>query len=124
MKEKESSNRAAKEEFLKMCEGMDADSDGHLSLEELLRGFRQSNRFAETLRLLDVGEEDLSNLFHLMDEDHSGHVSYKEFCDQLQAMRSNDTHTVLFFLKHHVAEVRYSLLSEMGAMQKQMNQKI
>merc|ERR1711865_716970 len=65
------------------------------------------------MRAMDVGKEELTAVFNIMDEDQSGEVDYSEFVDQLYKMRSNDQHTMLVFIKHYVSDVRLKVTEEL-----------
>jgi len=102
---KEQEYHAHKKKLLKLCGEMDQDKSGELSEAELMQGVRSSRAFAATLELMDIGHEDLKCLFHLMDTDKSGSVTYVEFVDQLYKMKSKDTRTMLMFIKYHMVEL-------------------
>merc|ERR1719443_233282 len=89
----------AKRRFLKMCQQIDSDHDGSLSLEELVSGFDKVPEFAHTLQLMDINtKEELTYVFLHMDADRSGSVTYQEFVDQLHDMRGKDLRTITTFI--------------------------
>jgi len=103
---KERDKDTAIDQFLDMCKEMDVDGDGSLSYKELSRGFETMPSFRHALDLMDIGHKDLEVLFHLMDKDESGDVSYYEFAEELANVRSARVQTMMYFTQHQVQEVR------------------
>lgn len=106
----------AKRQLLALCEALDEDRSGYISLDELLSGYDRLPEFQEQMRLMDVEREDMQSLFRVLDEDGSGDIAYTEFVEQVVKMRSQDTTLSLLFLrsqmkdlKHHLIEVTNSL---------------
>eukprot|EP00928_Gymnodinium_smaydae_P081771 TRINITY_DN65233_c0_g1_i1.p1 TRINITY_DN65233_c0_g1~~TRINITY_DN65233_c0_g1_i1.p1 ORF type:complete len:553 (+),score=81.72 TRINITY_DN65233_c0_g1_i1:96-1661(+) len=85
-----------------VCEAMDKDRSGTLTFEELVQGYEELEEFRHNLSSMDVCREDLSTVFCILDEDNSGSVAYDEFVKQLYKMKTEESHTLLVFLKHHV----------------------
>merc|ERR1719174_1163201 len=96
-----------------MCARMDVDRSGTLSLEELLAGFDSSVEFRNVLNVLDVEKDDMECVFHIMDNDGSGDVSYSEFVDNLYRMKSQNNRTLLVFIKFYVLELRRNVQEEL-----------
>jgi len=101
IREKEEEFHGLRIKMLAICDSMDSDGDGEISLEELYRGYVEHPEFGAVLSSMDVEEGDLRILFQIMDEDHSGAVSHKEFVEQLYNLKSKDQRTMLMFIKHH-----------------------
>jgi len=95
---------AAIDKFIALCREMDADGSGSLTLDEMMKGYRSMQDFRDSLRILDIAGEDLELLYHMMDKDRSGDVSYDEFGQQLARMKNENIQTMLSFTKHHVIE--------------------
>lgn len=106
-----------------LCKAMDVDESGQLTFEELKTGYDTNCDFFDMLHILDVEEEDLRLIFNALDEDHSGSVTHEEFVDQLHKMKTQEAHSMLVFIKCHLAELKYenkavfSNLNEMRAQQ-------
>jgi len=83
-------------------------------LEELYRGFTDSDAFADTMAVMDLRREDLQIVFKILDEDGSGSVTYKEFIEQLHKMKSQDTQTMLIFIKGYVNELRLNVAEQLS----------
>ena len=67
---------------------MDADNSGSLSLEEMLKGYDDIDAFCKLMQVMDIRREDMETIFHVLDTDLSGEVSYFEFCQHLSAFLS------------------------------------
>eukprot|EP00404_Azadinium_spinosum_P061598 CAMPEP_0180713632 /NCGR_PEP_ID=MMETSP1038_2-20121128/12004_1 /TAXON_ID=632150 /ORGANISM="Azadinium spinosum, Strain 3D9" /LENGTH=422 /DNA_ID=CAMNT_0022745967 /DNA_START=26 /DNA_END=1290 /DNA_ORIENTATION=- len=104
--EREIEFQRARDDFVQLCETLDKDSSGDLDFHELIEGFDTNEQFATTLAVMDIKKEDLAVVFDVLDDDQSGGVSYKEFAEQLYKMKSQDSQTMLVFIKSYVNEVR------------------
>lgn len=99
----------ARKEILLICEQIDEDESGCLSLEELERGWDSIPEFREHMTVLDLHKADMSTVFMVMDEDGSGSVAYDEFVDQLIRMKSRDANLVMVFMQYQLKEVRKNM---------------
>jgi len=104
----------AREKLLQLCADMDNDESGELGLDELAAGYQDNVEFASTLNLMDVGADDLEMVFEILDEDKSGTVTFTEFVDQLHKMKTQESHTLLIFIKHHVNEIREKVTQQLS----------
>merc|ERR1712232_726609 len=91
--------------LLKMCCELDADGSGDLSLQELMDGLTTNEEFRITLADMGIDKEDMETVFHIMDEDHSGYVDYKEFVRHIHKMKTSDEQTMLNFIRYHVTSI-------------------
>lgn len=57
----------------KLFAKIDKDNSGQLTLQELIEGARQDPGFQSRLRVMDIDENDLHQLFQMIDIDRSGH---------------------------------------------------
>ena len=105
-----------KHKLFKLCKEMDKDGSQNLSWEELQSGYETNMDFQRTLRAMDIQQDDLVAVFSILDEDQSGDVAYAEFVEQLYKMKSNDSHTMLVFIKHYVTELRKKMSEELTIM--------
>ena len=69
---------------------MDADNSGSLSLEEMLKGYDDIDAFCKLMQVMDIRREDMETIFHVLDTDLSGEVSYFEFCQHLSGFFERD----------------------------------
>lgn len=72
----------ADEEFRrldKMFQLIDGDGDGELTLPELLDGAAKSREFQNRLRVMDIDQADLHQLFGMLDSDGGGTIDPEEF---------------------------------------------
>merc|ERR1711971_883071 len=61
---------------IKAC---DADDSGEVTLQELKDGLSEKAHVEQIFRILDIQQDDLEDVFNLMDVDNSGTLSYDEF---------------------------------------------
>ena len=62
-----------------MFERIDYEHTGQLSLEQLVEGARRDAEFQSRLRVMDIDEHDLVQLFDMIDTDQSGFIESAEF---------------------------------------------
>jgi Ca2+-binding EF-hand superfamily protein len=99
IQEKKDAYCKARKTLTKLCHDMDKDGNGLLTLEEIKRGYSENVEFFNMLRMLDVELDDMSLIFKALDGDNSGSVSHEEFVNQLYKLKSQDTHSLLIFIK-------------------------
>eukprot|EP00930_Biecheleria_cincta_P048341 TRINITY_DN33665_c0_g1_i1.p1 TRINITY_DN33665_c0_g1~~TRINITY_DN33665_c0_g1_i1.p1 ORF type:complete len:557 (-),score=92.18 TRINITY_DN33665_c0_g1_i1:108-1778(-) len=88
-----------------LCDQIDHDQDGVIGLKELTAFAQESNELKEVLYTLDIRIEDLTNLFHLMDKDSSGDLTYDELVDCISRADSNDLKRQVMMLKLQMSDV-------------------
>eukprot|EP00913_Durusdinium_trenchii_P012654 g11882.t1 len=103
----------AKKNLLSLCEALDEDACGFISLDELLSGYDRLPEFQEQMRLMDVEREDMQSLFRVLDEDGSGDIAYQEFVEQVVKMRRSNTTLSLLFLRSQMKDLKHCLLDVM-----------
>lgn len=104
--DKEEQMKKAQQRLLKICAEMDDDDSGCLTLQEMEQGFETNKEFAASLKIMDVGQADLKTVFNILDDDKSGTITYREFVDQIHKMKTQESHTILVFIKHYVMEIK------------------
>jgi len=107
----------ARKSLLNLCEKLDENKDGGLSLEELMQGF-SIPEFCDAMKVLDVKPKDLTALFRVMDDNGNGTVEFDEFVDFFYAMKAEDPHTTTCMIKHYVAEIQREVKEEMDITRK------
>jgi len=80
---------------------IDEDGSGELSFEELMHGARTVPEFQSRLRVMDIDEGDLTQLFQMLDGDDSGTVEPEEFINALSRW-VHDSKTANRFVKYNV----------------------
>eukprot|EP00930_Biecheleria_cincta_P060971 TRINITY_DN46538_c0_g1_i1.p1 TRINITY_DN46538_c0_g1~~TRINITY_DN46538_c0_g1_i1.p1 ORF type:complete len:599 (-),score=67.44 TRINITY_DN46538_c0_g1_i1:434-2230(-) len=111
-REKQEEYEAARVKLLEVCEAIDTDKSGEISLQELMEGYETLPDLANQLRFLDVKKDDMQILFNSLDPDSSGSVVYEEFVEQLFNMQNQDTGVLLSFIRSYVQDIR-NRISEM-----------
>lgn len=93
-------------ELALLCDSMDRDGSGSLSLEEMLHGFDNNHQFASLMQVMDIRRTDMETIFNVLDHDSSGEVSYVEFCQQLGNFRKRDPLMMNSLIRYSVMELR------------------
>mmetsp|Transcript_75384 Transcript_75384/g.140613 ORF Transcript_75384/g.140613 Transcript_75384/m.140613 type:complete len:648 (+) Transcript_75384:97-2040(+) len=106
LSDKKNDYEKARAKLLRVCMAMDTDQSGCLTVEEVYDGYASNAEFEQTLQVMDVGPEDLQMVFEILDEDHSGSVTYEEFVEQLYKMKTQESHTLLVFMHHHLVGLK------------------
>jgi len=113
--QKTAERKAYHKRLVNICQELDTDDTGTLTLEEISQGFRDHPEFLHLMEAMDIAADDISFVWGILDADGSGEVSYTEFAEELFKMKSKDSHTMIVFIKYSIAEMR-SQLNEMYAM--------
>jgi len=110
-KEKEHMMQQCKSKLLQLFMSMDADGDQALSKEELRYGIKHNETFSTIMHVMDMGSDDMNVVFAMMDTDQDGLIDCHEFVDQLFKMRTQDSQTLLLFIKHVVSQIRVEVVT-------------
>lgn len=124
VEEKKGSFEKARMKLLRLCQLMDLDNSGCLTLGELEQGFEDNVEFQATLKVMDVAKEDLRTVFSILDEDRSGSVTYEEFVGQLHKMKTQEAQTLLVFIKHYVVDVRQKVSEQLDILKAELVEKV
>merc|ERR1719330_14965 len=84
---------------------IDEDNSGTLTLEELHLGAQRVAEFSHWLRILDVDECDLQQLFEMVDEDCSGEIDPSEFIQAMFRLKNTESKTATRFVKFLVTKL-------------------
>lgn len=122
VQQREKELKAAYTILEKCCQKLDKDGSGCLTFDELKAGFDTDLDFRMSLERMNIKAEDLGTVWDILDEDGSGDVSYKEFCEQVFRMTTSDMHTMLIFVKHYVFKLQSEIKQVMGGMQQENKQ--
>jgi len=80
---------------------IDRDHTGQVSLEQLVEGARRDPEFQSRLRVMDIDEADLVQLFDMIDADGSGFIDSHEFIRPLSRW-VHDSKTAPRFIKYNL----------------------
>lgn len=105
-KAKEKDLLKSSNDLKKLCAAMDTDKSGTLTRSELVDGYDRNNEFRDMLLVMDIKRDELDAVFSILDTDQSGLLHYDEFADELYRMKTQETHTLLVFIKFSVQQVR------------------
>jgi hypothetical protein len=103
-----------------LCQGLDSDDSGSITIEEMMSGFHGNREFRECLELMHVTESDMSMIFNICDEDDSGDVDYREFVEQLRRIKHSGEQMLL----HYVTDIRHCVLKSEHEIKKLMQKNI
>lgn len=95
-----------------LCDRMDKDGSGALSLEEMLNGYVNERKFYTLMQESGIEKDDLQTMFNVLDSDDSGEVDYLEFCSQLGKCPKRDPMMLAAMTRYSVMEVRKILQQE------------
>ncbi|CAJ1452786.1 unnamed protein product [Effrenium voratum] len=97
--------REAENRLREMCQAIDVDRDGVLTLDELMDAYATNEEFRKTLFLLEIDETDLICLFDLMDVDRSGDLTYEELISCINKSETNDLKRQMMLVKLQVQDI-------------------
>lgn len=92
--------------LMKVFDSIDLDNSGTLTKDEILLAYEVNADFFAILQSMDINTDDIALVFEVMDSDGSGEVNYKEFVEQLHMLQNFNSHTLLYFVRHHVEVLR------------------
>eukprot|EP00445_Apocalathium_hangoei_P077576 CAMPEP_0204187446 /NCGR_PEP_ID=MMETSP0361-20130328/56807_1 /ASSEMBLY_ACC=CAM_ASM_000343 /TAXON_ID=268821 /ORGANISM="Scrippsiella Hangoei, Strain SHTV-5" /LENGTH=767 /DNA_ID=CAMNT_0051147847 /DNA_START=49 /DNA_END=2350 /DNA_ORIENTATION=+ len=113
-KSKKIEQRNTKAELFKICSEIDADFSGTITIEEMRFAFETHREFGKIMTLLEVTPESLDSVFFLMDQDKSGAVEYKEFCEMLYSLTTSDVRMMVAVQKCTFSEFEQYMRQFMG----------
>lgn len=95
--------------FRDLCVQLDSDGNGEIDLDELREGLKKNQKLRDYFSMMEIAEDDMVELFALLDEDKSGDLSYKEFHNQLYKMKTLAVKTQLFYVTRYVKFIQKQL---------------
>eukprot|EP00913_Durusdinium_trenchii_P022022 g20694.t1 len=90
----------------KLFARIDKDGSGQLTLQELIEGARDDSGFQSRLRVMDIDEHDLEQLFQMIDVDQSGTIEVAEFIGPLSRW-AHDSKTAPRFIKYNMIQTMH-----------------
>eukprot|EP00435_Cladocopium_sp_Y103_P013258 s3843_g3.t1 len=112
MQQKENERERNMIELAILCDRMDNDGSGALSLKEMLDGFDSDMNFKSLMAFMDIERDDMQTIFKVLDADGSGEVDYVEFCHHLGSCKKRDPLMMSSLTRYSVLELR-NLISNM-----------
>ncbi|CAK9096670.1 Sodium channel protein type 11 subunit alpha (NaN) (Sensory neuron sodium channel 2) (Sodium channel protein type XI subunit alpha) (Voltage-gated sodium channel subunit alpha Nav1.9) [Durusdinium trenchii] len=112
LQKKDAEREANMVELALLCDSMDVNGNGSLSLQEMLDGYDHNHHFNNLMQEMDIRRSDIRTIFNVLDGDCSGEVSYVEFCQQLGTCRKRDPVMMHSLIKYSVMEVQKILNHE------------
>ncbi|CAE8676756.1 unnamed protein product [Polarella glacialis] len=111
----------------KIFDQIDEDGSGELNLEEVLLAAKTNPEFKSRLRVMDIDEGDLVQMFEMLDGDESGSVDPEEFINALNRW-ANHSKTAARFAKYQMmrsivqhAELHQQVVSKLDSLEKRLN---
>jgi len=121
VRNKKANFQKAVRELGKICQQMDTNGDKFLSFDEIVVGYRTNEEFKSAMSIMDVNPQDLSVLYAIMDTDGKGNVSYQDFIENLYRMKTQDTHTLLTFVKFYVCQMRREVNEQLHCLKERLS---
>eukprot|EP00930_Biecheleria_cincta_P038512 TRINITY_DN26449_c0_g1_i1.p1 TRINITY_DN26449_c0_g1~~TRINITY_DN26449_c0_g1_i1.p1 ORF type:complete len:652 (-),score=129.59 TRINITY_DN26449_c0_g1_i1:33-1988(-) len=106
--------------LLSLCQQLDYDDSGSLTLQELLNGFDTNKNFCKTMEELQLEKSDIEIFFTVVDKDGSGEVDYKEFLELVAQARRQASQQVLTFIKFALLDMRSTTKKDVDDLDRQV----
>jgi len=134
-KDRRKAQKAKKLDLLTLCETMDKDGDGVITLDEMVTAWKENGEFRRLITSLDMSKKDLENIFVVMDSRGEGEVKYRDFVHKLYDLRSTDMRLMLALIGlsqldqkvlqvQRQSELNYAEVRQQGAMIEAIAQKL
>ncbi|CAE8611927.1 unnamed protein product [Polarella glacialis] len=111
----------------KIFDQIDEDDSGELNLDEVLLAAKTNPEFKSRLRVMDIDEGDLVQMFEMLDGDGSGQVDPEEFINALNRW-ANHSKTAARFAKYQMmrsivqhAELHQEVVSKLDNLEKRLD---
>ena len=101
-------------ELAVLCDRMDNDGSGALSLQEMLDGFDYDLDFQKVMARMDIERSEVETLFKALDADASGELDFLEFCYHLGSCKRRDPLMLSALTRYGVMEVKTLIHSEVS----------
>eukprot|EP00438_Fugacium_kawagutii_P016788 Skav217466 [mRNA] locus=scaffold1405:113110:114759:- [translate_table: standard] len=106
IKKKELERSKSMVDLAVLCATMDKNSNGLVSLEEMIYGYDHLEAFRKLMKQMDIKRDEMQSIFNVLDSDNSGEVSYLEFCSNLGGFQKRDPVIMHSIVHCAVMEVR------------------
>eukprot|EP00435_Cladocopium_sp_Y103_P020721 s520_g5.t1 len=101
-------------ELAVLCDRMDNDGSGALSLHEMLDGFDYDLDFQRVMARMDIERSEMETLLKALDADASGELDFLEFCYHLGSCKRRDPLMLSALTRYGVMEVKTLIHSEVS----------
>eukprot|EP00929_Paragymnodinium_shiwhaense_P022201 TRINITY_DN14241_c0_g1_i3.p1 TRINITY_DN14241_c0_g1~~TRINITY_DN14241_c0_g1_i3.p1 ORF type:complete len:737 (-),score=161.04 TRINITY_DN14241_c0_g1_i3:247-2457(-) len=88
-----------------LFEQMDTDETGSTDLDKMMKHYDDVPEFKAILNRMDIHKNDLPIVFDIIDVDDSGDLQFGEFVSGLHALKSENAHTLLVFIKYYTSKL-------------------
>eukprot|EP00930_Biecheleria_cincta_P098698 TRINITY_DN9034_c0_g1_i1.p1 TRINITY_DN9034_c0_g1~~TRINITY_DN9034_c0_g1_i1.p1 ORF type:complete len:608 (-),score=113.40 TRINITY_DN9034_c0_g1_i1:14-1837(-) len=95
----------AEARFQEMCEEIDRDGNGTITLQELHLAYRDHKEMKAVMETLDIDEHDLDMLFNIMDSDGSGDLTYHQLVNCLHRSDRDDVKRQIMMLRLQIGDI-------------------
>jgi len=119
LKTQEDVARRAERRLQKLCESIDTSGNGILTQEDLRDAFQNNYSFVKAVRTLGIHEEDLEQLFNILDSDESGDIDVSEFVEKLHQIKTAEVRTLSVFIRHFTEK---TLPKQLAALQSEVQE--
>jgi len=116
--------QAAIARLARIARQIDSSNNGTITEEEFREGMEKDSEFRQLLEVLDIGEDDVSSLFYLMDSDKSGDLSIEEFVRTIAKSSADDIRKQMMYLRLNVTYHKVGLTNRMNRMGSGMQSRI
>lgn len=100
-------------QLLQICKELDMDNDGMLTKAEVYAALDENADFSDSVRALDISDEEFDMVWAIIDIEQKGYVSYKAFVSRLSTMKISDTQCMLSYIKYYMTFMRNNLMAKM-----------
>eukprot|EP00929_Paragymnodinium_shiwhaense_P096729 TRINITY_DN58424_c0_g1_i1.p1 TRINITY_DN58424_c0_g1~~TRINITY_DN58424_c0_g1_i1.p1 ORF type:complete len:644 (-),score=104.64 TRINITY_DN58424_c0_g1_i1:475-2406(-) len=93
----------------RLFEDMDSDQSGCTNVSALFDYYDNVPQFRSILNRMDIHRSDLCIVFDIIDTDSDGNLQFGEFVSGLHALKSENAHTLLIFIKYYTSKLFKSI---------------
>lgn len=100
---------------------MDEDCSGFITEDELLKSFHHQEDVKDVLGRLQIREDDLQTLFHLIDMDENEKVSSDEFCNAFHKAYTQDWRGYMMIVKLNLESLSRNINRRVGGLEDKLD---
>lgn len=118
---KEIEREAQMVELAVLCDALDGDNNGKVSLDEMLDGFDRQDTFFKLMEHMDIARDEVEVVFNVLSGKGTD-VDYMEFCQHLSTFNKRDPLMIQSMIKYSVMELRHVLKQDVMEALRNQNQ--